>query len=312
MSTISPPTSAELAILRVLWIHGPATVRQINNIMAADRPIGYSTTLKMVQIMTEKGLLLKDESVKPQVFKPARAEARTQLQLIDDLIQRAFGGSPSKLVLRAAAAKRITPRELVEIKELIERRKQTLGETHGLPTRMDLDAFPLGRRGRSSDACSGACLRAAAGGAGPLSLQHGGDACDRDRLCRDVGRESKTISLVAGGDSFGFGFAFSPGFSSSPRFANSGECGADAARCRRTVARSAACFAGGENQSLDQRGVAGCRAGLDCGGDAAGHLAGCGVDQRATAAGGQDRTGRFRRPANRQATGRPFESRAAV
>jgi predicted transcriptional regulator len=120
MSKIAAPTSAELAILRVLWTHGPATVRQINDIMRADRQIGYSTTLKMVQIMTEKGLLLKDESVRPQVYKPARAEARTQLQLIDELIQRAFGGSASKLVLRAAAAKRITPDELAEIKKLIE------------------------------------------------------------------------------------------------------------------------------------------------------------------------------------------------
>jgi BlaI family penicillinase repressor len=120
MSKIASPTSAELAILRVLWNHGPATVRQINDIMRADREIGYSTTLKMVQIMTEKGLLVKDESVRPQIFRPARAEARTQLQLIDDLIQRAFGGSASQLVLRAAAAKRITAKELAEIKDLID------------------------------------------------------------------------------------------------------------------------------------------------------------------------------------------------
>jgi BlaI family penicillinase repressor len=124
MSKIAAPTTAELAILRVLWSHGPATVRQIHNIMRADRDIGYSTTLKMVQIMAEKGLLLKDESVRPQVYTPAMAEAKTQLQLIDDLIQRAFGGSASKLVMRAAAAKRITPRELAEIKELIERDKK--------------------------------------------------------------------------------------------------------------------------------------------------------------------------------------------
>jgi BlaI family penicillinase repressor len=120
MSKIAAPTAAELAILRVLWNHGPATVRQINDIMRADREIGYSTTLKMVQIMTEKGLLVKDESVRPQVFKPALAEARTQLQLIDDLIQRAFGGSASKLVLRAAAAQRISAKELAEIKKLID------------------------------------------------------------------------------------------------------------------------------------------------------------------------------------------------
>jgi len=120
MSKTAAPTTAELAILRVLWSRGPSTVRQIHNIMREERDIGYSTTLKMVQIMAEKGLLLKDGSVRPQVFTPAHAEARTQLQLIDELIQRAFGGSASKLVLRAAAAKRITPEELAEIKKLIE------------------------------------------------------------------------------------------------------------------------------------------------------------------------------------------------
>jgi BlaI family penicillinase repressor len=122
MSNPAVPTSAELAILRVLWKLGPATVRQINGVMRADREIGYSTTLKMVQIMTAKGLLSKDESVKPQVFKPAMAEAKTQLQLLDELIQRAFGGSASKLVLRAASAKRISPKELAEIKKLVERK----------------------------------------------------------------------------------------------------------------------------------------------------------------------------------------------
>ena len=105
-------------------MHGPGTVRQIHNIMRGQRDIGYSTTLKMVQIMTDKGLLLKNESVRPQVFTPARAEAQTQLQLIDELIQRAFGGSASKLVLRAASAKRITAKELAQIKKLIEGAKK--------------------------------------------------------------------------------------------------------------------------------------------------------------------------------------------
>jgi predicted transcriptional regulator len=118
------PTNAELAILGVLWEHGPATVRQIHNIMRASRDIGYSTTLKMVQIMTDKGLLRKDESVRPQVFTPAIPEAQTQLRLIDELIQRAFGGSASRLVLRAAAAKRISPEELAQIKALIQGAKK--------------------------------------------------------------------------------------------------------------------------------------------------------------------------------------------
>jgi predicted transcriptional regulator len=118
------PTPVELAILQVLWRRGPSTVRQIHDALKKDRATGQSTTLKMVQVMTEKGLVLKDESVRPQIYRPAQSGERTQLQLIDELIQRAFGGSASELVLRAASAKRITPRELAEIKKLIERARR--------------------------------------------------------------------------------------------------------------------------------------------------------------------------------------------
>jgi len=117
------PTPVELAILQVLWQHGPSTVRQIHSALKNERDTGQSTTLKMVQVMTEKGLVLKDESVRPQVYRPARPAEQTQLQLIDELIQRAFGGSASQLVLRAASAKRITPEELAEIRKLVQRAK---------------------------------------------------------------------------------------------------------------------------------------------------------------------------------------------
>jgi predicted transcriptional regulator len=123
METASP-TQAELEILDVLWKHGPATVRQIHNIIAAARGVGYSTTLKMVQIMTEKGLLSKDESVRPQIYTPSRPQEQTQLQLVDELIQRAFGGSASKLVMRAMSVKRIDQRELDEIKRMIGQAKK--------------------------------------------------------------------------------------------------------------------------------------------------------------------------------------------
>ena len=118
------PTPVELAILRVFWERGPATVRQVHDALRPERDTGYSTTLKMVQVMTEKGLLLKDDSVKPQVFRTARAREQTQVQLLDELIQRAFGGSAASLVLRAASANRITPEELAQIKKLIERAKK--------------------------------------------------------------------------------------------------------------------------------------------------------------------------------------------
>ena len=104
-------------VLERLRGHGEATRPQIAN------DTGQSTTLKMVQVMTEKGLLLKDESVRPQVFRPARPAEQTQLQLVDELIQRAFGGSAANLVMRAASAKRVSPQELAEIKRLIERAK---------------------------------------------------------------------------------------------------------------------------------------------------------------------------------------------
>jgi predicted transcriptional regulator len=117
------PTQVELSILQVLWQRGPSTVREIHNSLKSERDTGQSTTLKMVQVMTEKGLVLKDESVRPQVYQPARPAEQTQLQLIDELIQRAFGGSALELVMRAASAKRITPRELAEIKRLVERAK---------------------------------------------------------------------------------------------------------------------------------------------------------------------------------------------
>lgn len=113
------PTAVELAILQAVWELGPCTVRQIHNALLAERGTGYSTTLKMVQVMTEKGLLLKDESVRPQVYRPAQPREKTQLRLIDELIQRAFGGSASELVLRAASARRISAGELAEIHRII-------------------------------------------------------------------------------------------------------------------------------------------------------------------------------------------------
>ncbi len=125
--TSTTPTDGELAILRVLWESGPASVREIHNRMVGEREVagretGYSTTLKMMQVMMEKGLLVRDESVRPQVYRPAEAQEKTQLRLLDYLIQKGFGGSAMRLVLRAAAAKRISREELAEIRKLLEQR----------------------------------------------------------------------------------------------------------------------------------------------------------------------------------------------
>jgi BlaI family transcriptional regulator, penicillinase repressor len=117
------PTEGELEILRVLWHDGPSTVRQLFNALKDQRGTGYSTTLKMVQVMTEKGLLMRAGGGRPQVFRPARSQEQTQLQLVDHLIQRGFGGSAMNMVLRAVAAKRITAEELGQIKQMIEKAK---------------------------------------------------------------------------------------------------------------------------------------------------------------------------------------------
>ena len=117
------PTDGEIDVLQVLWQHGPSTVRQIHNVLKEKRGTGHSTTLKAVQIMTEKGLLLKDDAVRPQVYRPAQQQEETQLALVDDLIRRGFGGSAASLVLRAAAAERITAEELSQIRRMIEKAK---------------------------------------------------------------------------------------------------------------------------------------------------------------------------------------------
>ncbi len=121
----STPTEVELAILRVLWKEGPSTVRKIHDLLKEDRGTGYSTTLKMIQVMTEKKLVLKDDSKRPQVYRPAKREDQTQLQLVDDLIQRGFGGSAMKLVLSAVSAKRISPEEMKRIRDLFGSEERT-------------------------------------------------------------------------------------------------------------------------------------------------------------------------------------------
>ena len=117
------PTEAELEILQALWQCGPSTVRQIHNALTHDRGTRYSTTLKVIQLMTEKGLLLKDESVRPQVFTPAQPQEQVQLQLVDELVQRGFGGSAMSLVLRAVSSRRLTRDELAQINRMIVKAK---------------------------------------------------------------------------------------------------------------------------------------------------------------------------------------------
>lgn len=112
------PTDAELAILRVLWQHGPATVRAVHE--ALGSPGVYTTTLKLLQIMTDKRLVTRDESQRSHIYHPAVSQQQTQRRLVRDLLDRAFGGSSAALVLQALSAKRASPKELAEIRKLLD------------------------------------------------------------------------------------------------------------------------------------------------------------------------------------------------
>ena len=92
------PTPAELGILRVLWRSGPATVRQIQEELKADRRSGYTTVLKLLQIMTEKGLVSREESGRAHVYRPRQSQYQSQRQIVGDLLERVFGGAAEKLV----------------------------------------------------------------------------------------------------------------------------------------------------------------------------------------------------------------------
>ena len=114
------PTDSELAILRILWERGPATVRQVHEALADTRDTGYTTTLKLMQIMADKGLVDRDESARTHVYSAAVNEQQTQRQLVKDLVDRAFGGSAAALVLHALNAEGATAAELKEIRKLID------------------------------------------------------------------------------------------------------------------------------------------------------------------------------------------------
>lgn len=114
------PTDAELAIMRVLWERGPSTVREVHDEINRSHDTGYTTVLKLLQIMTDKGLVVRDESQRAHVYATRESEQRTQRQLVGDLIDRAFGGSPAKLVMQALSATRASAEELTQIRALLE------------------------------------------------------------------------------------------------------------------------------------------------------------------------------------------------
>lgn len=117
---IPRPTDAELAILRVLWERGPSTVREVHELLSPTHDTGYTTVLKLLQIMTDKRLVVRDESQRAHVYAASESQQRTQRQLLGDLIDRAFGGSPAKLVMQALSGSKATPEELTAIRQMLE------------------------------------------------------------------------------------------------------------------------------------------------------------------------------------------------
>jgi BlaI family penicillinase repressor len=112
------PTEAELEILNILWARGPSTVRDVHE--ASSKPTGYTTVLKQMQVMAEKGLLGRSEKFRSHVYAPRIAKGQTQQRLARSLVQRAFDGSAKNLVLGALSAQKVSPAELKEIRQMLD------------------------------------------------------------------------------------------------------------------------------------------------------------------------------------------------
>ena len=119
-ATIPRPTDSELEILNILWKTGPATVRQVHDELSKTKPSQYTTTLKLMQIMAEKGLVDRDESARSHVYAPVVPQEQAQRQIAGDLMERVFGGSLRSLVIGALGVRRATKSELQELRQLIE------------------------------------------------------------------------------------------------------------------------------------------------------------------------------------------------
>ena len=114
------PTDAELEILKVLWRRGPSTVREVFETLGETKGTGYTTVLKLMQIMADKGLVVRDESERAHRYEPAAPEDETQRRLVGDLLRKAFDGQAVKLVMQALSAERASAEELSEIRRMLD------------------------------------------------------------------------------------------------------------------------------------------------------------------------------------------------
>lgn len=124
MDALPRPTESELAILQVLWENGPSTVRFVNDQLNKERVIGYTTTLKLMQIMAEKGLVDRNTESRTHIYAPAISEPETQRSLLDKFVDTAFRGSAIKLVMQALGQHKASKEELAAIKALIEEQEK--------------------------------------------------------------------------------------------------------------------------------------------------------------------------------------------
>ena len=119
------PTDSECLILNVLWQRKSATVREVfEDLEESAEGMGYTTVLKFMQIMTEKGLLERDSNVRPQIYRAKETRQKTQRTLVGDLLDRAFNGSPGNLALQALAMRKSTPEELADIRRMLDKMEE--------------------------------------------------------------------------------------------------------------------------------------------------------------------------------------------
>jgi BlaI family penicillinase repressor len=120
MTTPQKPTTSELEILHVLWERGPSTVREVHDAISAKKPLGYTTVLKLLQIMTTKGLVKRDEQERAHVYEAWQPAEKTKRQIAADMLQRVFDGSASDLMLHALAERRSSKQEIAELRRLLD------------------------------------------------------------------------------------------------------------------------------------------------------------------------------------------------
>ena len=120
MTTTPKPTASELEILHVLWERGPSTVRDVHEALSAHKPIGYTSVLKLMQIMTAKGTVRRDEQQRAHVYEAVQPAEKTKRQLAADVLQRVFDGSASELMMHALAGRKTSKEEVEELRRLLD------------------------------------------------------------------------------------------------------------------------------------------------------------------------------------------------